>query len=313
MDQRVEQAVFCLSADVPQPTDGVVGEALSGRIIGTGTVRQACSIRRLSAGGAVLHLPAPVRPAQYLSLELAGGRYLSGTVTWCSGYEAVLRFDEELDVLELIAGHVANQPGERRRLPRIELRLPVRVQIAGRQLDGVTRDLSQGGLKAELSESFEPGAECLLTLPGLPAQRGALRWTEGGLAGFEFERELPWHEVMPWLRSRASLPPAANSLPTLPHLRHIPVHEGPEPAVELNIAARVREGLDRWSVTVVELSATGATFESASNPRLGTSVSVVLPGLEGWPARVTWVEGYRWACQFNQPLHPAVLENLLSR
>ena len=36
-----------------------------------------------------------------------------------------------------------------------------------------------------------------------------------------------------------------------------------------------------------------------------------LPGLEGWPARITSVDGYRFTCEFTQPLHPAVLERVL--
>jgi hypothetical protein len=37
-----------------------------------------------------------------------------------------------------------------------------------------------------------------------------------------------------------------------------------------------------------------------------------LPGLEGWPARIVANEGYRFTCEFTQPLHPAVIERILS-
>ena len=44
---------------------------------------------------------------------------------------------------------------------------------------------------------------------------------------------------------------------------------------------------------------------------MGSLLWIVLPGLEGWPARIVTVEGYRYACEFTQPLHPAVLERIL--
>jgi hypothetical protein len=39
---------------------------------------------------------------------------------------------------------------------------------------------------------------------------------------------------------------------------------------------------------------------------------IVLPGLEGWPARIVGNDGYRFTCEFTQPLHPAVLERILT-
>jgi hypothetical protein len=44
---------------------------------------------------------------------------------------------------------------------------------------------------------------------------------------------------------------------------------------------------------------------------MGSMLWIVLPGLEGWPARITGNEGYRFICEFTQPLHPAVLERVL--
>ena len=53
-------------------------------------------------------------------------------------------------------------------------------------------------------------------------------------------------------------------------------------------------------------------FDSFAALRIGSLLWIVLPGLEGWPARIVSVEGYRFTCEFTQPLHPAVLERVLT-
>jgi hypothetical protein len=83
-------------------------------------------------------------------------------------------------------------------------------------------------------------------------------------------------------------------------------------SVQLNLPARVREGTRRWTIDVASLSARGVEFDCYAALRLGTLLWIVLPGLEGWPARIVAIDGYRFSCEFTQPLHPAVLERVLA-
>lgn len=68
----------------------------------------------------------------------------------------------------------------------------------------------------------------------------------------------------------------------------------------------------RWRIDVESLTTRTVQFESFAPLRLGTLLWIVLPGLEGWPARIVANEGYRFTCEFTQPLHPAVLERVLA-
>lgn len=54
----------------------------------------------------------------------------------------------------------------------------------------VVLDISIGGFKAELSESFEEGSEVWLKLPGFEAKRSRVIWVRGAEAGCEFESPL---------------------------------------------------------------------------------------------------------------------------
>jgi hypothetical protein len=117
---------------------------------------------------------------------------------------------------------------------------------------------------------------------------------------------------MLWLKdrrkSRAEAPLAAPEPDSPPPAVAAPEAEG---SVHLNLHARVREGTRRWTIDVAAITARSVTFDSFAALGMGSLLWIVLPGLEGWPARIVAVEGYRFTCEFTQPLHPAVLERIL--
>jgi hypothetical protein len=308
--------VYSLSGDVPAIDDSLEEADLSvlqpGSIV-VGTIRQICSIRKISAGGAVLHVDMPVADGDRLELELDDGHHLDGTIVWRSGAEVGLRFDESIDVLPILARNLASQPGERRRMPRVEIACPALLETGSRAELVTTRDIAQGGAKIETTLPLEPEQKITITPEGLRPIEAVVRWTRGSTTGIAFQPELGWQELMPWLRARRDAPPA--------HFAPAPSPEGtagaaaapPEPgtSVQLNLPARVREGMRRWSIEVAALSTRTVEFESFAPLRLGTLLWIVLPGLEGWPARIIAIDGYRFTCEFTQPLHPAVLERIL--
>src|SRR5205085_9663973 len=111
---RVE-TIYSLSGDVPvddaaeTDTVGLWPGALT-----SGSIRQVCSIRKLSAGGAIVHFDGPVTLGEKLDLALMTGEQLVGTIAWWRGREVGLRFDAPLDVLAVIARDVVPLPGARR-------------------------------------------------------------------------------------------------------------------------------------------------------------------------------------------------------
>ncbi len=308
MDDPGEQTVFSLSSEVPEPRD--IASDAAGTVLARGAVGELCSVRKLSRRGAVLHLESPVALGQFLDFELMNGRRISGTVSWVRGTEVILRFADDLDVLGVIAAELVSQPGERRRLPRVELQSPVKLRIGPRVVNAGLVDMSQGGLKASLREHLEPGTGLVVALAGFRTLPATVRWCDGGFAGVNFDEELSWQEMMPWLRTCSAAGPRVLTPALAPALAPPPAAE---PSVELNIPAKIREGTDRWNVAVMAITTTHVEFESFTRPRFGTLISVSLPGLPSWPGRVVSVEGDRWKCEFQQPLHPAVLDRMLGR
>lgn len=310
--------VYSLSGEVP-PLEGVAlaldESSLQPGALVVGSVRQICLIRKISAGGAVLHADLPLEEGRRLELELETGEQLDGTIAWCRGSELGLRFDEPIDVLPILARNLASQPGERRRMPRVEVSCAALLEAGTRSGLATIRDVAQGGAKIEAPFPLEVEERVLIVPDGLDPLEATVRWVDGRIAGLAFEPELPWQKLMPWLRAQrdvASAPPPRSPMlgvteaKTDDQLRH------PTGSVQLNLPARVREGTRRWIIDVASLDTRSVEFECYAALRLGTLLWIVLPGLEGWPARIVAVKGYRFRCEFTQPLHPAVLERVLA-
>ncbi len=307
------ETIYSLSGDVPPVDDvpGVDAADLWPGALTVGSIRQVCSIRKLSAGGAIVQVDGFVIPGDRLELELMTGEQLGGTIAWQRDGEVGLRFDQPIDVFAVIAQDIVSQPGERRRMPRVELVVQALLETqAGTELV-TTRDISQGGVKLDVPFKLKVEERVLVTLDGLAPQPGVVRWSTDNVAGIAFLPELRWQELMIWLKERRRQKremPLATPEPVAP--QPVPEPEQEE-GVQLNLPARVREGTRRWSIDVNAITTRTVSFDSFAALGMGSLLWIVLPGLEGWPARIVAVDGYRFTCEFTQPLHPAVLERIL--
>lgn len=311
------ETIYSLSGDVPAADVGMDVEddiALWPGALTSGSVRRACSIRKLSAGGAVLHCDHDVEIGERLELELMNGQQLGGQVVWVRGSEVGLSFDSQIDVFAIIAQDIVSQPGERRRMPRVETVCPALLDVDGRTQSVTTRDVSQGGVKLDVPFALAPEQKVTVTLDGLRPVDGVVRWAAGTLVGIAFLPELRWQELMLWLKDRRNSAFHQQSAPyaPAPGPAQAPEAPGEREGIALNLPARVREGTRRWQIEVTSITPRSVAFDSFAALRIGSLLWIVLPGLEGWPARIVSVEGYRFTCEFTQPLHPAVLERVLT-
>lgn len=313
--------VYSLTGEVP-PIEAAVEEADAsvfqpGEVV-LGSIREVCLIRKISAAGAILHADIPVEEGGRLELELETGEHLDGTIAWRRGSELGLRFDKPIDVLPILARNLVSQPGERRRMPRVEVFCPARLDLGSGPVLVTIRDMAQGGAKIEGPVALKPEDRVVLTPEGLRPLSSIVRWSSGKIAGLAFDPDLEWQELMPWFRARSVMPAADFGAAPAPSAPSAPSDAPTEPeteqpgGIQMNLAARVREGTRRWNIDVTSLTSRTVDFDCYSALRLGTLLWVVLPGLEGWPARIVSIDGYRFTCEFTQPLHPAVLERILA-
>jgi hypothetical protein len=315
MESVSVETVYSLSGEVPPVESPIEADdvGLWPGALTVGSIRQVCSIRKISAGGALVHVDGPIAPGERLDLELMTGEQLGGTVAWQRGSEVGLRFDAPIDVFAVIAQDIVSQPGERRRMPRVELVVQGLLETEEGTEVVTTRDISQGGAKIDVPFALAPDARFLISLDGLPPLQGVVRWSQDHVAGIAFLPELRWQELMLWLKERRKGRSEAPLAAPEPEIATPPAAApAAEESVQLNLQARVREGTRRWSIEVSAITARSVTFDSFAALGMGSLLWIVLPGLEGWPARIVAADGYRFTCEFTQPLHPAVLERILS-
>src|SRR5688572_18521226 len=173
--------VYSLSGDEPLievPGEDADPSVLQPGALVAGSIRQVCLIRKISAGGAVIHADIPVGEGRRLELELETGEHLDGRVIWQRGLELGLRFDEPVDVLPILARNLVSQPGERRRMPRVEVDCPARLEVGPRNLLVTVRDISQGGAKIDSPFPLDTGSTVVLTPEGLNSLAGKVRSEE---------------------------------------------------------------------------------------------------------------------------------------
>lgn len=310
------ETLFSLARNLPEPEpfDGDVDATLLERAsLARGSVRQLCSLRTLAEGGALLHADMPIDIGERVTLDLPSGHRIEGIVSWSEGFNVSVRFDRPLDLLGIIARNLVNQPGDRRRLPRIELDCGIRLASCGVSDHGRVRDISQGGVRVETALTLAAGDKIELLIEDLGSMTGEVCWAEGRIAGISFADELGWQALMPWLRQIRDK--ALTLAPEVGQAETKPIRASDPPsgrAVRLNIAARVREGTRRWNIDVRSIDSRHVEFECFGALRIGTLLWVVLPGLEGWSARIVGIEGHLYTGEFTHPLHPAVLKRILA-
>ena len=201
----VEETTFSFSPEAPQPSERRSGPRHI-TILRVGTIiidgrRELCLIRNISAGGLMAHVYSRLLPEQKLEVELKTHQKVAGKVSWCSGANAGITFDEPVDVEDLLACHTELENGWRPRLPRVEVDRLGTLRIGSHVYALNTRDISQGGIKVEIDQELEVGAEIVVTLEKLRPMQGVVRWSQDGLCGISFNQIIPFQELMSWLRA----------------------------------------------------------------------------------------------------------------
>ncbi len=78
------------------------------------------------------------------------------------------------------------------------------------------------------------------------------------------------------------------------------------------VPVKVRRPGETWFKSrVADLSVTGFRLQSFMKLAAGDSLWVMLPGFEGRRAHILWTRGHEAGCQFERPLHPAILDHIV--
>ena len=161
-------------------------------------------VRNLSSGGMLLETSVALATGDAVRVELRNLQALAGRVAWTRNGRAGIQFDAPANIADLLhppapRGRNARVP----RAPRLSTCCPIQVQHGGRSCRTVLLDLSQKGGCFQAAGVMAVNDQVTVCMPGLPPQRGVVRWLRDDRTGIVFLDTIPFGELDRWLQNDA--------------------------------------------------------------------------------------------------------------
>lgn len=204
-----ESATFSLSTEVPRPSDRrtdprIVPILPLAKLIGE-EWQDLCRVRNISAGGLSAEcLTSAPKSGSRIFIEFDSMHRVGAQIVWVREARVGLKFDESVDVRELLAGK-RPRGGFAPRPPRLDVTCHASVRIEGLYHKVEVRDISQGGMRVRLNDWQCVGKPVVATVESLRPIKGVIRWYRDGHAGMVFDRQLSFEELADWLGRRVDV------------------------------------------------------------------------------------------------------------
>src|SRR5258708_32207302 len=166
-DAAFESTTVSLSTSVPRPAERRVDERVSamlrvGKLTGANGSEQLVKVKNLSAGGIMAIVTRAPNVGEQVNIELSSQR-IPATVVWIRGNTAGFRFDQNVDLGELLAGRKPRH-GFRTRPPRLQIPCKASVRVGKAYYTVDVHDISLGGIKVEPIGEYCVGKRVLVVV-----------------------------------------------------------------------------------------------------------------------------------------------------
>jgi hypothetical protein len=206
-DAAFESTTFSLSTSVPRPTERRGDE----RVLPTLCIvklsgkdnEQLVRVRNLSAGGLMAEIGHDIPVGEKVEVEF-NSQKIPSTVIWTREGVAGIKFDENIDLGELLAGRKPRH-GFRPRPPRLQVQCKASVRVGKTYYNCDVHDISLGGMKIEPVEEYCLGKQVVVVVESLRPIKGEVRWFADRKAGIVFDKELTFEELAEWVGKRLEL------------------------------------------------------------------------------------------------------------
>ena len=207
-DAAFESTTVSLSSAVPRPAERRSDERLSamlrvGKLTDANGNEQLIKVKNLSAGGVMAIVTRAPEVGEQVSVELSSQR-IPGSIVWTRDDMVGLKFDQNVDLGELLAGRKPRH-GFRARPPRLDIPCKASVRVGKTYYTVDVHDISLGGIKVEPIEEYCVGKKVVVVVESLRPTKGEVRWYSERRAGIVFERPLEFEELTEWVGKRLEL------------------------------------------------------------------------------------------------------------
>jgi len=202
-----DSTTFSLTTAVPRPIERRGDERIPAllrvaKLIGADS-EQLIRVRNISAGGLSAEHGQRLSVGEAVSLEI-GTQKVPATVVWKRDGMCGLKFDQDMDLGELLAGRKPRH-GFRARPPRLEVQCKASLRIGKTYYTVDVHDLSLGGMKVEPIEEYCLGKPVVVVVESLRPVKGEVRWFADRKAGIVFDQPLKFDELAEWMGKRLEM------------------------------------------------------------------------------------------------------------
>nr|WP_314444887.1 PilZ domain-containing protein [uncultured Sphingomonas sp.] len=202
-----DSTTVSLSLAVPRPPERRGDERVSPTLrvakLDSAAGEQLIRIRNMSAGGLMADCSRCPPVGSEVRVEFNSQR-IPATVVWIREGLIGLKFDQSLDLGELLAGRKPRH-GFRPRPPRLEVGCSASVKLGKLYYKVEVQDISLGGMKVAPIDEYCIGAKVVVVVESLRPIKGEVRWYSDRRAGIVFDRELGFEELAEWVGKRLEL------------------------------------------------------------------------------------------------------------
>jgi len=206
-ESAFESTTFTLSTAVPRPPERRTDERLTPILriakIKSEAGEQLIRVRNVSAGGLMAEANHMPEVGETVSVELSS-QMIPSTVVWIREGLIGLKFDQNLDLGELLAGR-KQRHGFRTRPPRLEVNCKASVRVGKVYYTVDVWDISLGGMKVEPIEERCLDKKVIVVVESLRPIKGEVRWYSDRMAGIVFDKPLEFEELAEWVGKRLEL------------------------------------------------------------------------------------------------------------
>jgi hypothetical protein len=203
-----DSTTFSLSTAVPRPEEQREGDWVpamlrTGKLIDASGDQQLIRVKNMSAGGVMAIVTRMPAVGDAVEVELSSQK-IPASVVWTRDDLAGIRFDQNVDLGELLAGRKPRL-GFRARPPRLEIACKASVRVGKLYYSVDVHDISLGGMKVEPIEEYCIGKRVLVVVESLRPIKGEVRWYSDRRAGIVFDKSLEFEELAEWIGKRLEL------------------------------------------------------------------------------------------------------------
>jgi hypothetical protein len=206
-DGTFDSTTFTLRTAVPRPaerrSDARLAPTLRVAKLHGPSGEQLIRVRNVSAGGLMAEAGQTVSVGDTVTVELSSQK-IPGSVVWIREGAIGVKFDQNIDLGELLAGRKPRH-GFRPRPPRLDVSCKASLRVDKIYYTVDVHDISLGGMKVEPIEEYCLGKKVVVVVESLRPVRGDVRWYSDRKAGIVFDQPLSFEELAEWVGKRLEL------------------------------------------------------------------------------------------------------------